>query len=306
MTRPKTFSVLILGLGEIGFNQFSSNDGKSITTHSEAFFRNNNFEIIGGIDSNVDLTKKFEKMYKVEAFNSFKSIPSSFNCDLVVISTPTPSHFEVLTSVIEKINCKAILCEKPLSQDYELSKKMVTICNNLGIKLFVNFQRPTNPGYIDLKSQINKKLLKKPFRGFGFYYGEYLNIGSHFVNLFDFLFGPRIDLKIIDSDSENYCKDLKLIYKDGIIDICKSPTTNVSYCDFYINFKNMIVRIDLIKGEITSTSISGRNSNSEIIYLDELTYFQYIPDHLYKMFNGMRHNLTSGELALNIFPEHKQ
>jgi hypothetical protein len=26
--------------------------------------------------------------------------------------------------------------------------------------------------------------------------------------------------------------------------------------------------------------------------------------YLYQMFNGMHHNLTSGELALNIFPEH--
>ena len=304
MTKRNFFSVFLLGLGKIGFNQFSTNDGKSITTHSEAFYYNNNFEIIGGLDSNVNLSRKFEKMYKVETFNSFNSMPSSFNCDIVVISTPTLTHFEVMTRVIKRINCKVILCEKPLSLNYELSKKMVSSCNKLGIKLFVNFQRPTNPGYINLKSQINKKLLEKPFRGFGFYYGEYLNIGSHFVNLFDFLFGPRIDLKIMDLDSENYCRDLKLIYKDGVIDICKSPTNNEGYCDFYINFKNMIVRIDLTKGEIISRSIPEGDVNSEKIYLDELTYFQYIPDHLYKMLNGMRHNLTSGESALNIFPEH--
>ena len=305
MTSSKKFSVFILGLGKIGFNQSSLNDGESITTHSETFFHNNNFEIIGGLDSNLDRTRKFEKMYKVKTFNSFKSMPSSFNCDLVVISTPTLTHSKVFTSVIKKINCKAILCEKPLSQDYELSKKMVAACDNLDIKLFANFQRPTNPGYINLRNQINKKLLKKPFRGFGFYSGEYLNIGSHFVNLFDFLLGPRIDLKITDLDSENSCRDLKLIYKDGIIDICKSPTKKADYYDFYINFKNMIVRINPIKGEITYTSISEGKSSSKTVYLDELTYFQYIPDHIYKMFNGMNHNLTSGELSLNIFPEHK-
>ena len=56
------------------------------------------------------------------------------------MSVSTKNHFDVLKDVINRIKPKAILCEKPFTGKYTLSKKILSLSKKK-IRIFVNYIR---------------------------------------------------------------------------------------------------------------------------------------------------------------------
>lgn len=195
-------NTIIVGLGQVGFKYDLKK--KTIDTHCKSIFRHKGFNLSGVVDTENYLKKIFLKKYRKPFFFSIKTAIKNLKPDFVIISTPTELHYKNIKEVI-KFNyfktVKYILCEKPLSYNYYEAKKIINICKKNNIKLFVNFQRA-----YDSRFKILKKILKtNKYFGILNYTRGMLNNGSHFLNLFIYLFGyPNKIFKIYSKKINNF------------------------------------------------------------------------------------------------------
>lgn len=214
---------LIIGVGKIGFDyDYKKNFNLS---HFKSFKENKNFKIIGISDTNLKKKNFFIKK-KIPFFFNFKEAIKKLNPSLVVISTPTSSHFEILKYLSGNKNIKFILCEKPLSNNLTQCKKIKRLKNSK--KIFVNYMRSSDN---ILESKIVKKLNKKNQLLIDiFYKGSLLNNACHYIQLlnkyfkdyksiknikkfnndqfdFDINYGAKIKARFTSSSSRNLTLD---------------------------------------------------------------------------------------------------
>ncbi|SDJ15977.1 Gfo/Idh/MocA family protein [Salimicrobium halophilum] len=136
--------------------------------------------------------------------------------DAVYIATPPSSHMEYTKMVAEA--GKPVYVEKPMANSAEECEAMIEACEANGVPLFVAYYRRSLPRFLKLKELIDEgaigevrfatmeqtqKIVKKkedgswPWRvipeqsGAGLFY----DVGSHTLDLFDYLLGPITDVQ---------------------------------------------------------------------------------------------------------------
>ena len=98
----KKYNVLIVGFGYWG------------PILARNFHSNNNFIISSICDSNLSNLKKAKNLYPHSKFyESYKLALADKNIDLVVVSTPTKTHYKIVKNAL--ILKKNVMCEKPLT-----------------------------------------------------------------------------------------------------------------------------------------------------------------------------------------------
>ncbi len=222
MSKIHKYSVLIIGLGNIGMKfDYENNSKKIILTHSKAFNLNNNFNLIGGVDIEEKNIINFKKKYKSRGFSQIKEAMNILCPDIVVIASPTNKHLENIKEVFKYKSPKFIICEKPLSYEINETSKILELCKSNNSKLFINYFRRVLPGNLKILSLLNEKEIKTPFFGICIYSKGLFNSSSHFINLFEFLFGKVKNIKLINknlnilnSDPE---PDFELEFSEGSI-----------------------------------------------------------------------------------------
>ena len=73
--------------------------------------------------------------------------------DAVFITTPTPTHAEVVCRCAEA--GKAVFVEKPLAHTLEAAQKVVDVVARTGVPCQVGFQRRYDPAYVAVKKRID-------------------------------------------------------------------------------------------------------------------------------------------------------
>ncbi len=192
-------NAIIVGLGNIGLIYDKDNKSNLIQSHAKAIDFHPNFTLIGGIDPILNRRNLFEDRYKKMAFKKLDNFKSDLEVDLAIIATPTDTHLSVIEDCIKFINPKMILCEKPLSYDFHDACKIVDLCKNANIELFVNFIRRCDPAVIEIKNKIENNFIKNPVKGICWYSKGLYNNGSHFINLLEFWLGNYRNIEIINS-----------------------------------------------------------------------------------------------------------
>ena len=195
-------NTIIVGLGQVGLKYDLKK--KSIDTHCKSIFNHKGFNLLGAVDKEKSLKNIFLKKYSKPFFFSIKKAIKILKPEFVIISTPTQFHYKNIKEVLKSNQYKTvkyILCEKPLSYNYYEAKKIVNACKKKNIKLFVNFQRVYGSRF-----KVLKKILKaEKYFGILNYSRGMLNNGSHFLNLFIYLFGyPVKILKIYSKKINNF------------------------------------------------------------------------------------------------------
>ena len=193
---------LIIGLGNIGLKYDLNLSDDQILTHSKAFFRHPNFELIGAVDKNQDNRNSFEKKYNKPAYKNVKEGVLKTSPSIVVISTPTSTHSIILDEVLEYISPKLILCEKPLDYDLSKARFMIDKFKKKKIELLVNYIRRSDPGSIEIKNRILSGKIKQPLKGFVFYSKGIMNNGSHYLNTLEDWLGKCTSVNCISKKSQ--------------------------------------------------------------------------------------------------------
>lgn len=76
------------------------------------------------------------------------------NCDVVLIITPTSSHFELASEAIKK--GKHVFIEKPATSNPDETKKLIRLSKEANVKVQVGHVERFNPAFIAAKAHIEK------------------------------------------------------------------------------------------------------------------------------------------------------
>lgn len=189
---------IVIGLGNIGLGYDFDNASKAfIATHVKALVFHPNFELIGGVDSNIDMRSRFNKKYNITAYENITDLPKNSKIDFAIISTNTQNHFDSFVKILENIKPRLILCEKPLSQNIEESRKMIDLAKRANVILAVNYIRQYDVGFRTLINKINFGEIGFPIKSCIWYRKGIFNNASHMINLLNSFLGKVLDVDII-------------------------------------------------------------------------------------------------------------
>lgn len=179
------YSALILGCGNIGA-LYDLNEHAKVWTHARAFFRTPGIDF-SVADADRKLAKKIADQYKVEYVDLVPAIDFS-RYDIVSITTPTPTHFEYLKTLLNQ-KVSVIICEKPVAADKKELKELARLYRKAGSKVLVNYIRRFQPAYERLKKILKRQLALSACTGINIKYQKgLLNNGGHAFDLLEFLF----------------------------------------------------------------------------------------------------------------------
>ena len=201
MNSKYKIKTVIIGLGNIGMN-YDLNNHENILSHSKSVLKSKYFEIVGAVDTDKKKRNKFKELYKKKVFSNIKElIKKKIKIDLVIISTSTSSHFEVVKKIATQ-KFKFCILEKPGGIDFEQFKKIIKILNKNNIKLLINYFR----NYLNEYNYLKKKISHHNTSYF-FYSRGLLNNCSHLISFCLKNFGNYKFFKIIEN---SYLKKKKI------------------------------------------------------------------------------------------------
>ena len=307
-----TFDVLIIGLGQIGMKYDINLDIKKyVYSHASALYQHQGFNIIGGVDENIELRQIFEKKYNKKFYNNTIDALQENQPDIVVIATSTQTHKKILYDIIKYSQPKVILCEKPLSYTLQEAYEMHELCKKNKIELFVNYVRNSDPNVIEVHKKINSGEYAGPVKGVVWYSKGLLNNGSHFINLMEYWLGPVIKNncinkgRLIKLDSE---PDFSLIFKNGEVIFLSTKEENFSYYSIEMIFDNGRLNFGQNGENVFWTPVHYDKNlpNYRVLSLNDIEYFtksmdKYqlnVTNELYSYLINKKYNLCSGEMAI--------
>ena len=126
------------------------------------------------IERGIDFGKKYQCS---SIFNDIDEFARSNDFDSVYIASPNSLHAPYAIQLMN--HGKNVICEKPLSSNYELSKQMFDVAKSNQVILFEAFTTPYNPNFKVLKE--NLKSLGK-IRSASFSYCQYSSRYLKFLN----------------------------------------------------------------------------------------------------------------------------
>ena len=193
------------------------------------------FNLLGGIDNDKKKVATFEKKYKKKGYLSYNDFLSDTDeaVDLIIISTPTSDHLNVLKYICKFNIPKSILIEKPIALNLNEAKKMHLIIKNIRSKIYVNYVRIYDPSIKQLKKLFIKKNKKNSYIGSIWYTKGFIHSGSHWFNLCERLFGEMLSFKILDNGKkiDKFDSDIFVMvnFKNARIVFLPGNENNFSY-----------------------------------------------------------------------------
>ena len=198
INKNKKIRIAVVGCGRISKNHFDS-----IKTHQ------NNIELISICDINPKVLSQCERQHNVKGYLDLGRMLDSENLDLVAICTPSGIHAE--QTKICAMHGVNVMTEKPMATRWDDGLRMVKVCDDAGVRLFVVKQNRFNTTLKLLKRAIEENRFGKinmvhinvfwtrpqeyydqaKWRGtWEFDGGAFMNQASHYVDLLDWLIGP--------------------------------------------------------------------------------------------------------------------
>ncbi len=194
-------TVLLIGLGKIGFGYDAELNPKNfILSHARACSIHDNFELIGGVDINAIQCDKFKNLYGCEVYPDIRTALSSLKPNLIIIASPTETHFENIQQIFKYYSPDSILCEKPLSYNADEADEILRLCKINRTKLFVNYHRRSDVGVQTIKKMLVDLPKEEIVKGFCWYSKGIFNNGSHFLNLLQYWLGAVLEFSIIQKN----------------------------------------------------------------------------------------------------------
>ena len=207
----KKYKTAIIGCGNIGFERNQKN--KQLDTYFKSVKVYERLELIAVSDVNRSVLKKISKQYKIQTYYDYKLMLKEHYLDLIIISTSNNTHKEILL-YIAKFKPKIVFCEKPISDDYNSTLKIIESYRKKSIPLQVNFTRRFNDSYLRIYKYIKTNKIGKIKLVIIKYNRGFINNGSHFLDLILWLFGKPNKIKVLKKTvSQTYKNDFNIDVK---------------------------------------------------------------------------------------------
>ena len=229
--------IVLIGLGKIGMMYDFDKPNLFFLSYAKALKQSKKFKFIGAVDISEKKRKLFQKKYNIKTFKTIDNLLNELNPDIVVISTPTKSHLEIIMKLINFKKNITILCEKPVTDNYKKITKIEKFVKGKNIKIFTNYMRLADPKVLRIKSFITKT--KSNFFCEVFYNGTLLNSCSHYISLIINLFGTKYKIEVLKKEKNFF--DFKLIFKNCEVMFFSSSMRKINYEDIRIINKKRVI-----------------------------------------------------------------
>lgn len=219
---------------------------QNLPSHAMAYYENPRTTLTAAVDTNEKKLIAFQNRWGTRSlYIDYKLMLKCERVDMVSICTPPQTHYNILMSCIEH-PVKAIWCEKPLCDDMNKAKEMVSVCQNKKIILAVNYFRRWSIPYQKLREFIQSGRLGRVQRIICYYSKGILNNGSHLIDILRFFFGEIEWAEgahfVKEGDKADLSLDATLWFRRGF------PATLHAFNDAYFR----IIEIDMFgtKGRV--------------------------------------------------------
>jgi predicted dehydrogenase len=173
-----------------------SNDSSSVRTHAAAFFYHNDYTLVGAVDIDSRKRAEFTEKYRSPAYATIAELFQQQNPEVVALAVPTKEHYQTFEE-LARYSLKAVLCEKPISDNITHAREMVQESHARGFAMAVNYMRRCEPGVSTLRDMISQGDLGEIYKGVVWYSKGILNNGSHFIDLLRYLLGEVTEVQVI-------------------------------------------------------------------------------------------------------------
>lgn len=185
--RRVKYKAIIIGAGKIAA-QFDSPKSKEILTHAHAYTKHSKINLVGFFDITETAAKKAAKKWNCQSYSDLDKMFKSIRPDIISICTPDKTHFVVLKK-IAKYKPKLIICEKPITENLESTKKIIKLYQKIDIPILINYRRRFDKKIQEIKKEIESKKYGKVLCASGIYTKGIIHNGSHLIDLCRYLFG---------------------------------------------------------------------------------------------------------------------
>lgn len=287
-------NVAIIGIGNIALNYDSNkNDNTKSLSHIKSIYKHQQFNLKYIIDIDDTNLSKVKTFFPNVIFDTdYKKLITKKDINILVISTPTNSHFKILDSFKDNTNIDIFFMEKPL---FNTKEEYNNITNNIKDKIVVNYLRRFDKSINNLKIKIKNNLLKYPQKIIINYCKGLQNNGSHMIDLLNYLF---VNNKIVSSSILNRSKgfnendlnyDIYLIIEYNNYEIpvyfISHNHTQYNLIEFNIYFQNMLVEYNNTKSNIRYTKIEN-DKNFKIYKVFSSNFKEEKVDNLFMLYNA--------------------
>ena len=215
-------TVAVIGCGRIagGLVPASGTDAQA-PTHADAYHRHPSFRMTACVEPDQSRRHAFMRRWQVaRGFADLDAcIAAKVGCQVASVCAPTAAHAAVLWRLLET-PVRAVLCEKPLTDDTGESARLVDAYRAAEKPLAVAYLRRWNPAMTALKQELENGSWRALRTLTGFYTKGALNNGSHLVDLIHYLFGPlsltAVTGRRIDGEAHDPTVDAVLALDGGV------------------------------------------------------------------------------------------
>ena len=137
-------------LGIVGFGFMGHCDADMMST-----FDDNEIKLVAVADTNPEQLKDAPE--GVETYNSIEEMLEKADINTVMVSTPNPSHPEMVKKAAAAK--KNVICEKPAAMSVALFDEMVAACKDNGVLFTVHQQRRWDKDYRIMKEVYDKNMV---------------------------------------------------------------------------------------------------------------------------------------------------
>lgn len=186
----KKYRASVIGLGRAGLTyDLDITDGR-IRSHAGAFMKLSRTKMDSAADPSEAARERFRGAYHIDdVYEDAGRMLAERQPEIVSVAGPTATHAGAIEQALACPSVRAILCEKPLTDDVARSETIVKKCRERGVSLTVNYWMRFSPLYRNLKAFLDGGGLGRLETAVYLYSKGLLNSGSHAVDLLHYLFG---------------------------------------------------------------------------------------------------------------------
>jgi len=308
---PNTvFRTVLVGLGNIGL-KYDINKSKEdfIQTHARAFSLNPGFDLLAGVDISSRTCNSFTESYNIKSYNDLEYALLEVKPDLVILSVPTNKQLEIIRKIVNCFLPKSILCEKPMGGSVDHGLKILNLCRENNVNLYVNYVRRSLPAAKEIKNRIQSNVIKAPIKSVIWYSKGISHNGSHFINLMEYWFGKCIDIKLISKGREykDFGFEPQVYIKFENAESIFIPAWEESYSHYTIEIISTSGRLYWNQNTLDWKGLDSSNSMDNHVFLSDISetiftgsnkYQKYVADELYSAMMERPNSIASGDEAL--------
>ena len=186
----KRYRAAVIGAGRIGLRLESDPVRRKPATHAGTWLKSGRTELVGLCDINPEMPAAAAGLAPgVATYSDPERMLKEQKPDIVSIATHQDTHIGLIRTALSH-GARAIVCEKPISNDPAGAAAVVAEARSAGVALIINHARRFDPTFQKLAREIAAGRIGEALQVSGYYVYGLVSTGTHLVDTIRMLLSP--------------------------------------------------------------------------------------------------------------------